>query len=129
MITDKTVQQQLIAQGNAQGFITYDDILKLVPSAEQNIESLEDLMDELTQAGIVILPEAPKPEPAPEIPDDEEPVEILEGPDDEELEDLGTLEFDLIQDAGYQAAIDTDDVVGLYLKEAGRVPLLNAEEE
>ena len=38
---------------------------------------------------------------------------------------LKVLKKDLTADAGYQAALDTDDVVGLYLKEAGRVPALD----
>src|SRR5215211_7316991 len=121
MTTDRVAQQQLVAKGEAQGFITYDDILSLVPSADQDVEALEDLMEELTRAGIEVLSEPPPAEPQ-EIP--QEPSE-----EDLDLEDIGPIELDLVQDAGYQQAIDTDDVVGLYLKEAGRVPLLRAEEE
>src|SRR4051794_12779493 len=119
MTTDRVVQQQLMTKGESQGFITYDDILALVPSAEQDVEALEDLMEELTRAGIEVLSEPP---PA-------GPPEAVEEPGPEELEEIEPLELELIQDAGYQQAIDTDDVVGLYLKEAGRVPLLRAEEE
>ncbi|MEP7285975.1 MAG: sigma-70 family RNA polymerase sigma factor [Chloroflexota bacterium] len=142
MITEKTVQQQLIAQGEKQGYITYDDILALVPSAEQNVELLEEVMEEIGQANIILLPKPPPPLPtaAPEADEPDEAydaddadsaddLDVLEAPSDEELEEISPLELDLIRDEGYQAAIDTDDVVGLYLKEAGHVPLLNAEEE
>ncbi len=118
-----TIRQQLIAKGEAQGYVTYDDILALIPAAEQNLEQVEDLMEELTQAGVVVLAEAP---PAGV---EREALEALEAPTEEELEEIELPEFDLLDDEGYQQAIDTDDVVGLYLKEAGRVPLLNAEEE
>jgi len=47
----------------------------------------------------------------------------------DEEETTTWIDSDLTGDAGYQQALDSDDVVGLYLKEAGRVPLLNAQEE
>ncbi len=118
--TDKVIQQQLIAKGESQGFITYDDILALIPGAEHNVEALEEMMEELTKAGVMILAEPPA------APDEA----ILVGePSDEELDDLDPMLIDLMNDAGYQQALETDDVVGLYLKEAGSVPLLTYEEE
>jgi RNA polymerase primary sigma factor len=75
----------------------------------------------LHNAGIEVLPVSPAPGPV----DGSKPVVAGE----EEALDPSALYEDLIKDAGYQQALDTDDVVGLYLREAGRVPLLNAEEE
>jgi RNA polymerase primary sigma factor len=133
MTQREEIRKQLIAKATKQGFITYTDILELMPDVESDVALLDDLMDSLLEAGVEVVPGNGKDgdiDPKANKDDtDLMPEEDEEDAIDERDALLNILKKDLTSDAGYQAALDTDDVVGLYHKEAGRVPLLTAEEE
>ncbi len=91
---------QLMARGRERGFVTYDDILKLFPTIESDLEFLEELNERLSTAHI----------------------DVLEGG--------GMLDAnEEAPEAGYSRSDSQYDSIQMYLREIGKYPLLNGEQE
>ena len=56
MTQREEIRKQLINKATKQGFITYADILELMPDVESDVALLDDLMDSLLEAGVEVVP-------------------------------------------------------------------------
>lgn len=101
---------EIIKKAREQGFLTQEEILEIFPDAEERIIELDDLYDQLLSEGIDVFESVTS--------EDGELIETSKDKIDKEIEMLTRLE-----------GIESTDPVRQYLREIGRVTLLNAEEE
>jgi RNA polymerase primary sigma factor len=98
--TQNKKAEALLAHGRQRGFVTYDEILKSFPNIETDVLFLEELYEKFSTAG----------------------VDVLEGG--------GMLEVkEDAAETGYSRSDSQYDSIQMYLREIGKYPLLNAEEE
>jgi RNA polymerase primary sigma factor len=95
----------LIQKGKKRRFITYDEILKTFPNIEDNILFLDDLYQQLEEAG----------------------VDILEAGNMLQMD--GEVSASSLLDSKYDKTTTSYDSIQIYLREIGRYPLINAAQE
>ncbi|WP_101068518.1 RNA polymerase sigma factor RpoD [Roseovarius salinarum] len=108
--------KKMIAEAREKGFITYDQLNKVLPPDQVSSEQIEDVMSMLSEMGINII----EAEDAEEAEEDSKSTAIAE---------IGQ-KGDVALSGGKDEKLDrTDDPVRMYLREMGSVELLSREGE
>lgn len=106
-LTDAAVKK-FIKQAKARGYVTMDELNKVLPSEEVTSEAIEDTLAMLSEMG----------------------VNVVEAEEDAEGSEVAVREETAVVETTKEPAYDrTDDPVRMYLREMGSVELLSREGE
>jgi RNA polymerase primary sigma factor len=111
------VIKDLLERGKQRGFVTEDEIIHILPEVEKDIDNLENLYEKLETSGIKILNS------------EEGMLRIDTAKEAEEYEKKKKKKKKEDVFISGEVGDDSTDSVQMYLREIGRVALLNSEEE
>jgi len=124
-LTDAEVKK-LIKGAKARGYVTYDELNSILPSAEFSSEQIEDVMAQLSEMGINVVEDDEEDE-------DRDAGSSDDGGDEEEeapSRAIAKKEEKSVTTGNTSSSADrTDDPVRMYLREMGSVELLSREGE
>ncbi len=106
--------RKMIARAKARGYVTYDELNKVLPSDKTSSEQIEDTMSMLNEMGINVIESEEQEEQA----EGEVPALAESGKEVAAKPGTATEQYDR-----------TDDPVRMYLREMGSVELLSREGE
>ncbi|MGF1554358.1 MAG: RNA polymerase sigma factor RpoD [Paracoccaceae bacterium] len=109
--------KKMIAKAKAKGFITYDELNRVLPSDQFSSEQIEDVMSQLSEMGVNVVEE------------DDETAEDGEAADKKPEAPSREVATTKEQTASGGEVDRTDDPVRMYLREMGTVELLSREGE
>jgi RNA polymerase primary sigma factor len=94
-MTPEAALEHLLTLGRTQGYVSYDDVLSVLPEAENNMEQIEDIFASLFEQGIEVGQTR-----------------------EEEPDDLPELDSEVVEEDGFDLSqIEIDDSISLYLKD------------
>ena len=107
---------RLVEFGKRQGYVTYDDILKILPEAEEDSNWMENAFAGLINAGVQYI-------------ENDQDVETNNLDKDQEDDFDGLVEVESTRHENMLLSTDADDMVGMYFNDAARHDLLTVEQE
>ncbi len=114
--TSQAAVKKMIADARAKGYVTYDQLNRVLPQDQVSSEKIEDVMSMLSEMGINIIED----EEAEEEEGDGKSTEVVEASTSREVA-VAASETEKLD--------RTDDPVRMYLREMGSVELLSREGE